>query len=364
MADGIRILSENLSGETVHIIFTADTGSTITDFGVVTIPADLITDYFYGTYSISAQTYDAIYTHVIGQPQNLLIDDLGNNIITDNGDFLVMSTGPVTPTPTTTPQSTVTPTVTPSITVSVTPSVTLTMTPTPTGTPTPTPSSTPSTPILTNLVVNLDAGNSSSYSGTGTVWIDLQGNNNGTLVNGPTYNPNNQGSIVTDGINDYILIGRVPGTGTANQSFTYELWVKPLDNDGNIMSMSSQNPQTDWNMPPISAVSGRFNAKIWQNNILSSNNTFTIGQWYQVALVWDYPNSTQYLYVNGVLNDSQGTIIYDSSNIDNFIFLGQENPGEGNTGMFGGEYGIVRLYNTALSGPQILSNYNATSSRY
>tara|TARA_B110000503_G_scaffold106330_1_gene158748 strand:+ start:1203 stop:1490 length:288 start_codon:yes stop_codon:yes gene_type:complete len=95
MADGIRILSENLSGETVHIIFTADTGSTITDFGVVTIPADLITDYFYGTYSISAQTYDAIYIHVIGQPQNLLIDDLGNNIITDNGDFLVMSTGPV-----------------------------------------------------------------------------------------------------------------------------------------------------------------------------------------------------------------------------------------------------------------------------
>jgi len=27
--------------------------------------------------------------------QNLLIDDLGNYIITDNNDFLVMSTGPV-----------------------------------------------------------------------------------------------------------------------------------------------------------------------------------------------------------------------------------------------------------------------------
>ena len=92
MADGIRILSENLSGETVHIIFTADTGSTITDFGVVTIPADLITDYFYGTYSISAQTYKAIYTYVIGQPT---------------------PTPSPTPTPTETPNVTPTPTTTP-----------------------------------------------------------------------------------------------------------------------------------------------------------------------------------------------------------------------------------------------------------
>ena len=86
--------------------------------------------------------------------QNVLIDDLGNYIITDDNDFLVMSTGPVpSPTPTTT--ATVTPTVTPSssspvtptpsITVSVTPSSTADVTPTPTvtETPSPTPTSTP-----------------------------------------------------------------------------------------------------------------------------------------------------------------------------------------------------------------------------
>ena len=40
--------------------------------------------------------------------------------------------------------------------------------------------------ILTdNLVLNLDAGDSNSYSGSGTTWTDLSGNgNNGTLVNG------------------------------------------------------------------------------------------------------------------------------------------------------------------------------------
>jgi len=64
MADGIRFLSDNLVGESVHITFTADTGSTVTDFGVVTMPADLVTDYFYGTYTIYSETYEASYTYV------------------------------------------------------------------------------------------------------------------------------------------------------------------------------------------------------------------------------------------------------------------------------------------------------------
>ena len=215
----------------------------------------------------------------------------------------------------------------------------------------------------TNLFVNLDASNTASYPGTGTTWTDLQGNDNGTLVNGPTFNAANGGSIVTDGVNDFIRIGRVAGTGTSTQSMTYELWVNPADNDGNIMSMSSANPQTDWNMPPIAASGGRFRGKVWANNYIFSNN-FTQGTWYQVVLVWDYPNRTQLLYVNGVLNASQGGITYGSSNVDNFIFLGQQNPGADNTGMFGGRYGIFRIYNRALTANEILQNFNANRSRY
>ena len=85
--------------------------------------------------------------------------------------------------------------------------------------------------ITSNLILHLDAGNTSSYPGTGTTWTDLSGNGyNGTLTNGPTYDSNNQGSIVTDGSNDFILIGTVAGTGTSTQSQTYEIWVNPSDN--------------------------------------------------------------------------------------------------------------------------------------
>lgn len=220
-------------------------------------------------------------------------------------------------------------------------------------------------PIITDgLLVHLDAGNVNSYPGTGTTWTDLQGNDNGTLVNGLTYSSNNRGALETNGSNDYVLISSVAGSGTATQSFTYEVWVKPLDDDGNILSMSSVNPQGSWNMPPISAVSGSFRAKVWQNNQLVADNTFTQGNWYQVVLVWDYESNAQGLYVNGALNDSQGGITSLSSGVNNNIFLGQANPGADNAGHFAGEYGIVRLYNKALTPAEVQANYEANSERY
>ena len=54
--------------------------------------------------------------------------------------------------------------------------------------------------IVTNgLVLCLDAGSRKSYGGTGNVWRDLAGSNNGTLTNGPTFSNANAGSIVFDG---------------------------------------------------------------------------------------------------------------------------------------------------------------------
>ena len=58
--------------------------------------------------------------------------------------------------------------------------------------------------IVTNgLVLALDAGDRNSYVSGSTTWFDLTGVNNGTLVNGPTFNTGSGGSIVFDGSNDY-----------------------------------------------------------------------------------------------------------------------------------------------------------------
>jgi len=53
------------------------------------------------------------------------------------------------------------------------------------------------------LVLSLDAANTKSYINGSTTWTDLsRRGNNGTLINGPTFDSTNLGSIVFDGVND------------------------------------------------------------------------------------------------------------------------------------------------------------------
>jgi len=62
--------------------------------------------------------------------------------------------------------------------------------------------------VTSGLIEYLDAGYSTSYGGTGTTWNNVAGTagGTGTLVNGPTYSSNNGGSIIFDGIDDYVNI--------------------------------------------------------------------------------------------------------------------------------------------------------------
>lgn len=43
--------------------------------------------------------------------------------------------------------------------------------------------------VRDGLVLYLDAANPKSYSGSGTTWYDLTGNNNNATLNGNTNNP-------------------------------------------------------------------------------------------------------------------------------------------------------------------------------
>jgi prepilin-type N-terminal cleavage/methylation domain-containing protein len=220
--------------------------------------------------------------------------------------------------------------------------------------------------VTSGLVLNLDAGNTASYPGTGTTWTDLSGNgNNGTIFNGATYNGANGGAIVFDGVDDYVDTGRILNTGNATTSLSLGVWVYPSSSTGNIVSMSSDKPQGSWNMPPIVATGQSFRGKIWNNNYLFATTTYTLNTWYYVVFVFDYPNRTQSLYVNSVLQNNQSLITYSSSGVDNYIYLGQSNPGADNTGMFAGRISNMHVYgNKALSILEIQQNYNALRGRY
>jgi hypothetical protein len=99
---GITISSDNLSGQSVNIIFQPCSGGTI-NLGNQTLPYIYTTNYWYGTYNCYSLTYD--YNYVL--------------------------TVPCPPTPT--PTNTTTPTVTPTNTITPTVTPTNTLTPTKTS---------------------------------------------------------------------------------------------------------------------------------------------------------------------------------------------------------------------------------------
>lgn len=113
MAIGIRILSDNLSGQTTNVTFLPQSGGTIS-LGTQVFPFNYISDYVYGTYNCYVPIYGYTYSLEVLGP---------------------------TPTPTTTNTPTQTPTPTNTETSTMTP------TPTNTETPTQTPTITPTTPL-------------------------------------------------------------------------------------------------------------------------------------------------------------------------------------------------------------------------
>jgi hypothetical protein len=218
--------------------------------------------------------------------------------------------------------------------------------------------------VLTNIVNYMDAGNASSYPGSGTTWFDLSPQSkNGSIV-GATFSSDNGGCFVFNGTTSYVETVTLPGTGTSTFSQSICVWVSPNDTDGNIVSVSSQNPQGGWNMPPIAADGSRFRGKYWSNSYLYSS-TYTNNQWYYVCQIFDYAAGQQRLYVNGVMVASQNSVTYSASGVDNYFFLGQQNPGADGMGYFAGRIAILQVYsNKALTNSEVLDNYNTDKGRF
>ena len=125
MAIGIRILSDNLSGQTTNVTFLPQSGGTIS-LGTQVFPFNYISDYVYGTYNCYVPIYGYTYSLEVLGPTP-------------------------TPTPTQTP--------TPSNTATNTPTNTQTGTPTPTQTPTQTSEEILINPILIESDVYLSIDN-------------------------------------------------------------------------------------------------------------------------------------------------------------------------------------------------------------
>lgn len=251
------------------------------------------------------------------------------------------------------------------ISISNNPTPTPTPTLTPTLTPTPTPTVTPSTPaipyVTDNLLIHLDAGNPSSYPGSGTVWTDLSGNGyNGTLNNGITYSGADGGTLVLDGYDDYVSISSLD----LRRNFSLELWVKINAYSPALQALFGQGvPAGSQGLHIFIGSDNTINYRMYGNdyNLLSTVNT---GQWYQ--FVFTYSNSSPYqkkIYKNGTLLGASsggqaqwlGTGPFRIGHTYSYI-----NPSE----KLNGPVGIFRVYSKVLSDAEVLQNYNYNKARF
>lgn len=216
-------------------------------------------------------------------------------------------------------------------------------------------------------LVYLNSGINSSYSGSGSVWYDLEGvSNNATLVNTPTYSSNFQGILSFDDISsEYATI---PNLGDLNQ-WTVEVWFRIsksltgkvsslVTNQYNLatklnFSVGTNNAHSSYNL-----VVGFFDGA-WRNTtgFVPSLNT-----WYQV--VGTYDGSVLRQYVNGTA--SGGTLNYvgtpQSGGEVRLMRRWDDTVSSGN--LIAGDLAIVKIYNQALSDSDILDSYNNTYTRF
>jgi hypothetical protein len=231
--------------------------------------------------------------------------------------------------------------------------------------------------VTDGLVLYLDAANTKSYV-SGTTWTDIVAGNNGTLTNGPTFSSANGGSIVFDGVDDYVNINNtLLSTLSNDNSLTVSIFVNinepTLSIRGGLLCNQRYESQPD---------AGGFGLVIVEGGLIGVNLTKNIGgvqNSYQVLAsfamnrqqfahyTFTYNSSTKTVvtYKNGIQQATTTNANYgwtkNTTNRSTFMGINTQGGWEGRYNM---NISQLQIYNRALSVQEILQNYNATKTRY
>lgn len=227
--------------------------------------------------------------------------------------------------------------------------------------------------ITQGLVLHLDAGNISSYPGSGNNWADLsQKGNNGTLVNTITHSATNPGylifnangnTIANGGRNPYISLPQSTDFDFGTGDFTLEMWAYT----------TTANTHPDF--ISINTNAGMYAAlriEYWNNalNVLHSydgNNhvsgpsvPFTLNSWQQIVI--SRISGIAKLYLNG---DLKSTYSLPGS------LLAQQETRIGDLRAslgfysFSGNISIVKFFkNRGLTTSEVVNHFTLTKSRF
>jgi hypothetical protein len=232
----------------------------------------------------------------------------------------------------------------------------------------PAPIPTPSI-VTAGLVRWYDAGNTSSYPGTGTTWTDLQGSGyNLTLQNGPTFTSSGVGSYFTfDGSNDYAE-GPDTGLPATNTARTYVFW--------SYRAASTDFLQT-WFYGTAAGGQGVYLYQMlgYSPNLGAGLDTYggvvggyvqsyPLNAWSMLAFTYAGGAGGAYAYYLNGSSVNTGTTSAFNTTLAGSTGLNLAKSAPFGSGYFNGRIAQWYMYNTALSSGDILNNFNAQKAAY
>jgi len=219
------------------------------------------------------------------------------------------------------------------------------------------------------LVLYLDAGNIKSYPGSGTTWFDKSGRgNNGTLINGPTFDTGSLGSVVFDGVDDRGSFSNYYPTFT--NDFTINIWFnlsRYLDYQ-NVISSANDGNATQGFWLEFGSARGftMYNTAttlVVDDNLVSLTSLST-NVWHNVCITrLGTDTNNVKLYVDNILcgeRSYNSTVGHVSQNLEIARYAKNSEDLR-----FQGKISTIQIYNgVGFTPAQVLQNYNATKGRF
>jgi len=226
--------------------------------------------------------------------------------------------------------------------------------------------------ITSNLLMNLDAGDSSSYSGSGDTWYDLNNGGYNVTLNGPSWSNTNSGIFTYDGTDDVATFDKA--AFTLGSTFTIEIWYRFTSSQTNVFTnggLFTQGAAGDWN----TSVGSNKGLILGANEIVyrtSSNtqiwtaytSTPSQNNWHQFVFTFD--SGTGKVLMDGATSEIYSATNFQSSysNTNGLYGIGLADAWGGYRGEFIGDIAIFRVYSVVLTASEIQQNFDALKNRY
>jgi hypothetical protein len=223
--------------------------------------------------------------------------------------------------------------------------------------------------VTAGLIFNVDASETASYPGSGSIVYDTAGTNNGTLTNGASWSTSGGRHFEFDGLDDYIELGSItaanPISLAGSNSHTIEVWFRG-DASGDLYQRiidksSGGNAANGWciiaNDSPASKTTWSY--AINGTAAFSSPNIWSAGTWYQMILT--HSGTSVKVYRN-TTNVSNYSISKTPPSVTTNMRIATWNHSTGRE--YNGQIGAIRIYNRVLTTAEISQNFDAKRGEY